>query len=393
MEQQGIETPKPRVLIVTTNPPLDTSGGSLLFYRQFILRKDYTAAVMTDNGLGKLDSIPWIKVEHPAWMQRLARTRLSLWVHDWIHLYAGRFVRREWVQFARDFKPDVIVGGAETWMMDLALSLGRQLNVPVAGFFMDWPTYASLGHDWCMNRLGEHFRKRYRASDAAFSISPEMREVLGEHPNSHLYYPSGEWSKSAPREPERAGDAPFTLLFAGNLGQWYGQAVDSLIRVLQDHPGLQFRVAGNNVPWNPAREQALRENGVFLGFLKNGEYRQALAEADALLVVMGFDEESRLIESTSFKSKMVDYLLQQKPLIIWGPEYCTAVRHARREEFGEVVTDPDPRAVVAVLESLKADPDRQARLVGNGERFFRENLESGRVFGHVRRVIGELIAS
>lgn len=371
---------RPRALIITTNPPLKEMGGSLLFYRQFIERNDYEVAVMTDRLDTRLESIPWYQVRHSRFLQRLLRTRISLWGHDFIHLFAGNFISRQEMDFARTFNPDIIITGAETWMSDFAITLSRKLDVPVAGHFMDWPTYASLGHDWAKRRFTGIFKRRYQRCDLAFGICPEMLEALGPHPNAHVYYPSGNWQEASPDHAAGKSGTPFTLMFAGNLGQWYGHAVNDLIDAMKGCEQCRLWVAGKNAPWSSEREAALIQSGTYLGFLDHDSCSEALQQADALLVIMGFDEESRMIESTSFKSKIVDYLVQQRPLIIWGPEYCTAVRHARREGFAEVVTERDPAAVVQALDRLRSDPEQRLRLIESGKRFFKENLDADLVF-------------
>ena len=373
---------KPRALIITTNPPLKEMGGSLLFYRQFIERDDYEVAVMTDRLDKKLDDIPWFQVGHPRLLARILKTRFALFGHDYIHLYAGKFISRDAISFARDFNPDIIITGAETWMSDLAITLGRKLNVPVAGHFMDWPTYASLGHDWVKKKFSSIFKRRYHCCQLAFGICPEMLEALGPHPNAHVYYPSGTWTGKETDSHEPVRESPFTVMFAGNLGQWYGEAIVDLLGVMGNGKGnnIQLRIAGKNAPWTEEREKELVREGVFLGFLDHEACSAALGRSDALLVIMGFDEESRMIESTSFKSKMVDYLVQQKPLIIWGPEYCTAVRHAQREKFAEVITERNPEAVVAAARTLRDNPEKAKTLVQNGTRFFKENLDADIVF-------------
>ena len=374
---------KPRILIVSTNPPLQEMGGSILFYRQFILRKDFEIAVITDRYDQQLDDIPWMKAFHRPWLDRLSRTRFSLWAHDYIHYFAGHFPTRDMIQFAEDFQPDLIIGCAETWMMDVSLVLGKRLRVPVAGFFMDWPTFASLAHDWARRGMSWLFRRRYRKCDAAFCICPEMREALGPHPNSHVYYPSNEWHPPVPLRDRPSGE-PFVLMFGGNLGQWYGHAVTLLVDALEGHQQLAIRVAGANTPWSPETEEDYKRRGIFLGFLKGSQFNDALSRADALLVVMGFDAKSRDVESTSFKSKIVEYILTGRPLVIWGPEWCTAVTHARRFGFGEVVTSQNPADVVAVVERLKDDPDRQLALIAKGQEFYQQYLHPDKVFGKAK---------
>ena len=44
---------------------------------------------------------------------------------------------------------------------------------------------------------------------------------------------------------------------------------------------------------------------------------------------MSFEKEHELFMRTSFTTKFLDYVAFGKPVILWGPEYCTPVRVAR----------------------------------------------------------------
>ena len=68
--------------------------------------------------------------------------------------------------------------------------------------------------------------------------------------------------------------------------------------------------------------------GIYLGFRPPHEAASVLAGADALLVVMSFEPEHRRFMQTSFTTKFLDYTAFCKPIVVWGPEYCTPVRIA-----------------------------------------------------------------
>jgi hypothetical protein len=384
---------KPRLLIVSTNPPMNEMGGCLLLYRQFVLRDDFEVRVITDRSDYECSGISWRLARHPAIVSRLQRTRLSLWAHDWVHLFGGKFGYKDLRKFARDFNPDFVFVGPETWICNLGFKIAGDLKVPVIGLFMDWPVFASLAHTFVKKRFSHLYRQRYKQCDLAFGIAPEMLEALGPHPRARVLYPAGY--RKADQEkvtPSRKSNDPI-LFFAGNLGQWYGQAVDQLIGEFRKAPSFRFRVAGTNGPWSPKEEEQLKAEGTFLGFLKGEAYNNALEEADALLVIMGFDPEDKIVESTNFKSKIVDYLLAETPLIIWGPEYCTAVTHALREGFAEVVTVQDPKLVLQKFTALASQPDRRAQLVAKGKAFFDKHLDAEKVYPEAALEMHSLIES
>jgi glycosyltransferase involved in cell wall biosynthesis len=368
-----------RVLFVTSTPPTDSLGGALLFHRQFNGSTDYELFVVTDNLAYQAGEWPAIVLRFPAPVRRMMRTRLGLYVHDAVHLLRGAWIPPRVWRAARRFNPDLVLTGAETSMADLADRLARRLQRPLAGHFMDWPTYGMLAHRPVLAWASRQFVRRYRRCQLAFGICPEMLEALGPHPNARVFYPFAP-AHSQPLPPPPPGPIsphrPYTMLFAGNLGEWYGQALLDLWERIPAGGSLRLAIAGRHASWSAEREWQLVAHGTYLGFLKGQPYQDALARADALLVIMGFEEGARQIESTSFKSKIVDYLLAGRPLIVWGPDYSTAVRHARSEGFGLVVDTPDPAAVVEALKRLRDDPGLGRRLVEAGARFRRRCLEA-----------------
>ncbi len=102
-------------------------------------------------------------------------------------------------------------------------------------------------------------------------------------------------------------------------------------------------------------------------------------DADLLLLPMGFGDECAQIERTSFKTKFLDYLTFQKPIVIWGPEYCSAVRIAREFDAAECYTSPDAAGCIATLENVAHSSERQKQLVANAHRMYQNRFEPSRI--------------
>jgi len=71
--------------------------------------------------------------------------------------------------------------------------------------------------------------------------------------------------------------------------------------------------------------------------------------------VMSFEKEHELFMRTSFTTKFLDYVSFGKPVILWGPDYCTPVRVAREHGGAVVVTTGDPGAVISLCREIAAD--------------------------------------
>jgi hypothetical protein len=80
-------------------------------------------------------------------------------------------------------------------------------------------------------------------------------------------------------------------------------------------------------------------------------------EADALFVPMSFEDADRANMRISFPSKLTDYTGAGLPLLICGPEGCSAIRWARENPgVAEVVSEETEEALVAAVTRLANEP-------------------------------------
>lgn len=360
---------KPRILFVTMVPPINHLGGYVSFYRQFVLRNDYELFVATDREFDE-PGIPYYKIKTPAWLLRVMNSRLGVWAHDYRNLIHGRFVPKELLEQAKAFKPDIVYTVAGTWISLMARPLARKLKVPLAADFIDWSTFSVIGHKYALLCMDKVFRNIYRSCDLAFCTSLGMMEELGPHPNACIHYPIVFPVDIKPSHIDFKKEGRFKLFFAGNLGEWYGSMIERLIKVLPDYPFLDLKIAGANAKWSQSFEDELRSKGIYLGFLSKEKLALELVKADGLLVMMGFDKDAELIEKTSFKTKFIEYATFRKPIIVWGPDYCSAVRMAKKYESALICISPDPLDLINEISILRDRPETAVKYVENSIKMY-----------------------
>jgi hypothetical protein len=185
---------------------------------------------------------------------------------------------------------------------------------------------------------------------------------------------------------------PATVLFAGSLSAWYGPMLERLVRASSDSP-LRFEIFGSHVhaSWSREFDDAARAAGVYRGQVAFDQLKTHAQEADLLLLLMGFGDECAQTERTSFKTKFLDYLTFQKPIVIWGPEYCSAVRVAREFDAAECYTSPDAAGCIAAFENLARSAERQKQLVANAHRMYQSRFEPSRIHGVLLRECEKLV--
>lgn len=349
-------------------------GGSVTFYRQFIETNHYELFVASDKQCN-LPGVETLLVSLPSGLERLKKTRLGIWVHDYINLRYGSRVHSNVRKAAQEFRPDLIYTVPGTWLARMAKSLSKELGIPLAAHFMDWGTYNVIGHQWAFQQIDRQFRSYYRDCDLAFCICEEMRNELGPHRNAVIHYPIG-----APIQEEVDSSIqvnspkPIRVAFAGNLGEWYGEMILALSQVICDDE-TALSVYGTQHNWPADVEAELIRRQIYHGFRPFADLQNELKQVHILLLPMGFSEANALVEKTSFKTKWTDYIALQKPVVIWGPEYCSAVVMARKYDAAECCTSPDPAAARDTILRLATDPRRRAMLVENSLAMWRELLD------------------
>jgi hypothetical protein len=180
--------------------------------------------------------------------------------------------------------------------------------------------------------------------------------------------------------PFASNGRPATVFFAGSLSFWYGPMLERLVLAGSDSP-LRFEIFGSHVhaSWSGSFDSFARTAGVYKGQVPFDQLRTHAQQADLLLLPMGFGDECAHTERTSFKTKFLDYLTFQKPIIIWGPEYCSAVRVAREFDAGECYASPDAAGCIATLQKVAHNAERQKQLVANARRMYQSRFEPSQI--------------
>jgi hypothetical protein len=354
-----IETKRKRVLLASIAPPLNDCGVRVVLHRHLVERNPFELHVVTNADFYR-DNPGGTQLTLPSPLQRLRKSRfgpaLSPWLMDYETQIWPLTNPRKFDEAVERFQPDVILALADNCLSSFALRAARKLKIPLAGLFLDWvPIMKGLhGHAWTQSRLSRRFEVFYRECDLAFCTSDGMQDVLGAHPNSHVIYPMpGRHRVPENISPPKRGK--FRLVYVGSVENFYGRMICSVIEKMSPLTDLEIIVVGPNADWPAEILERAKANGVYLGFKPPAEAASVLAGADALLVVMSFEPEHRRFMETSFTTKFLDYSAYGKPVILWGPDYCTPTRVARRDGGALVVNTPQADEVLAACRKIATD--------------------------------------
>jgi glycosyltransferase involved in cell wall biosynthesis len=355
-----------KVLLVSIVPPRNDCGVRIVMYRHLVEREPFDLHVVSNADFAD-DLLIHTKLKLPYLVERIRKSRygprFSKWIADYKNLIWTLTIPKALDKAINSFKPDVILTLAETNLCHIAAKAAKKHKIPLVGLFLDWfPIMKGhFGHRWTRGLLSNSYRKLYHQCDLAFCTSDGMQEVLGDHTNSHVIYPMpGQHIIPDTFVPPKKGK--FRIVYVGSVQDFYGRMISSLIEAIEETDDLEIIVVGPNADWPADILNRAKEKGIYLGFMPPSEAAEVLAGADALLVVMSFEPDHRLFMETSFTTKFLDYSAYGKPMILWGPDYCTPARVAEREGGALVVDSPEVAGVLATCRKILLDPELQKKL-------------------------------
>jgi Glycosyltransferase Family 4 len=314
--------------------------------------------------------IGWPRLLH----SRFARIYGSFVVHQMPKLY------RKISRLIGDFQPQAVLTVAHgySWLTAAAFAEQNQL-----------PLHLILHDDWLVSLVGsplvrpwaeKMFGHFYRAAASRLCVSPAMEENYRKRYGAAgtVLYPSRAKGCNAPSASvPRVRDTRTGLVFAyaGTVNyKAYGDLLRTLAEAL-DKSRSQLLIFGP-VTESKATAFGLRRSNITLGgLLPSGQLIGRLKkEADVMFLPMSFASRDRQNMEISFPSKLTDYTLTGVPLLIMGPNYCSAVRWAKENSgVAEVVESLDSGLLQAAVDRLVASTAYRQQLAARA-------LEVGRTY-------------
>jgi glycosyltransferase involved in cell wall biosynthesis len=336
-----------KVLVVSSVAPNALgSGGELGLHRRLELNPRIEAEVVRWQQfpfrlkvIGKLRQLGF-RFLSQAWECLFPVLPADELVHDLIH----------------SFRPHVLVTVAHGWWHIKARKVAKEFKLPLVSLFQDWwPDFPEIPLAF-RSRVEHEFRQTCAESDVVICVSDGMCRELGEPENALVVHDVPSLARRS--EGKCHFQFPLRVAYFGNLSD-YGPLIEDALRALNNSDQVRLEVFGPSPLWTSGAEDEFRSRGVYRGFIPSNELTESLRQFQAALVVMSFAPSHRRRMTTSFPSKMIDAMQVGLPVVIWGPEYCSAVEWARGGERALCVTDPNPSAIRRALEDLAASPAKQ----------------------------------
>jgi glycosyltransferase involved in cell wall biosynthesis len=372
----------PKLLYIGDVPVESSYHGSLLLYR---LLEDYPSDKLCIVEGNLYPSTPQRRLKSVRYeslflgIGRLLRTRFHKLYSAILTRCAPNRVRRV-QKILRGFLPEAVltVSHGYSWITAARFAAKHQLPLHLI-CHDDWPRVADLPAH-AKSRLDRVFGSVYRQANSRLCVSSFMRDAYRQRyeVDADVLLPFRAADCPTYEEPPqrlRKRSSGLTVAFAGTINSaGYARALQLLTEILHKMGGRLLIFGPFNA--DDARRECLdRPNVELCGFVKSNELIERLRlGVDVLFLPMSFDKADRPNMELSFPSKLTDYTAVGLPLLIYGPDYSSAVRWALENPgVAEIVTRHEPEAQAAALERLCVPSHRVAlaeTALRKGNQFF-----------------------
>lgn len=343
-----------KVFIISSVRPEPTSAGQVILHRHLT---DITGLRYEVYGLEPVLLTPSSAIRR--FMGRLSQSRAKRIAHDFWVWRDGRWLDALLPTSVPEPSSSVVLTVAQGDVCGAAQRFAQKHRLPLVTFFHDWWPDMAAVHRSFQRHLERRFRDIYQQSQLALCVSEGMRAKLGEHSNAHVLYPIPSKMTKLAETPKRINS--LKVLCFGNLHE-YGPMVAEALQELKGHTQIRMEARGANPNWSDSLRSEMAQEGMWHDFAPRDVLQSWIQSADAFLVPMVFDPCMRRRMETSFPSKMVEMAQFGRPLVIWGPEYCSAVLWGRQGNRALCVTDPNPKVLRQELEKLASSSEEFQRL-------------------------------
>jgi len=354
--------PQPRLLVVSqTFPPLVGGTATLLSN----LLESYPGDVVAIAGYSYSRKEDLTRQPPCETVQlRFPRIRLLERLYDRAATWANRcrLLDHILMRHVRRLRPDVVLAASPGVPFFIStFRVAQRLGIPFYAHMHDlWQeNYATGGYlgrreladRWeapilkgatrvlCMTEeQSEHYRAKY-------AIEPEIL------PHT---VPPGDL-EAIPTE-LRVPRHPPTVLFVGSLCKTMNvDALGVLARAADMlEPDVELLFA-TNVSREQLSASGIESSRLVSRWMTQSEVREAQSSAAALVAPLSHKEASADEVRTVFSTKLLEYMVAGRPIVVFAPPDSHHARSARENGWGYVVDQDDPRALATGIQRVMGD--------------------------------------
>ena len=373
-----------KILIISSYAPPAISGGAQCLYRTLSnLTPDSYCFFTSHNNFkeGHSDQNYILPCRYYFFDEphdkKTKRSRLLTILNKPFRLFA---VFKQALQIIKKERIEVLVGITDQGrMFMMTYLLSKITGIPYCPWIIDLYADNNFPQPWKL--MAHYFEpKLVRGATLVFTSCPGIEEHLRNK------YPYGRFqtinisgfddNPNVTELPVQRGPE-ITLLFSGNIYWAHESAIDEIVtacRKIKDFKIKMVFYAPN--PSSTFLEKYSNNPDVEIRSAKRPELLLALSQADILLIPFSWQSESDVVIKTATPTKLIDYLVSGRPILIYAPKGSFLSKYGREKEFAAVVDEQNPEKIQSAIRKIITDREYALRLIENARKTFHENHDA-----------------
>jgi hypothetical protein len=379
----------PHVLVLGNQVPHLGSPSAIQLYSLFL---DWPADRLLAIGPDYHPYATRLACRYETWTdpwERLERTRFSRWVRTFrVAANLSAFDEHQLFMKLGEFRPDIVVSLMEFQRFYAgAWRFAQVARKPFVLLVHDLPE--SFEAHFAAANVSQRRCDRavYRGAALRLPVSEPMETELFKRYGARgtVFLPIAVSDRADAPVSRSVVDRPLTVGYAGSLGSRYDAVLRPLAAAL-DGSAIRLNVYSHSAPAWPVGKNTFYRGS----FESKVLWTKVQAECDALLIAVGSaNATDAAMNSTSFPSKLPEYLRLGLPVIMAAPEYSAVRQWAARHKDVFLLAPPEPAVICGQLSGLAGNRDLGARAGAAARRLYEREFHPTTVRERFRGLLAQ----
>lgn len=266
-------------------------------------------------------------------------------------------------------------------IINLALNIQRQFNIPVLPHFMDdWPStiykdslLSSIQRKLTLKTLKTLFSNCEKSLVISDAMKNEFERRYKKCKFFSLMNDVEEYAGSC--IDENKTEEKLSLCYAGGLHLNRWASLLELCKIANDDVTIKkIAIYTSHNDWKNV-EHYFKEFPfvIYKGFIRQTEVLKTLSDYDALIFIESFDDNIKKYTRFSISTKIPEYLSLGKTIIAVGPSDIASIAYLKENDLAIVCDDTNRTEWREVLKNNLTDKKLLDRNIENGKTIFFKN--------------------
>lgn len=315
-------------------------------------------------------------------LKKMMRSKAGIWIRNYIW-QKMLWVSPTIVDFMQKQNPSFIFYdvGNLSFEYEIATKLANHYDVPLVLYVSDDYIYTSERITPRRQKVIDSYEKMANRASLIIVISEAMKQKYSHHVSSN-YVVAMNGCDSAYSYSDCSFDySNVKAVYTGNVGLGRFETLLKVAEALSQMSQQSMLSVYSSFAINPAQVKKSEnvKTLVYCGAVFGEELNKVWDNANLLIYVESFDPKYRGILETAISTKVAEYMLAGRPIVVVAPEYSASARFIDQHKAGLVIsTNSISEIVTRLMDSFENACELRTYAI-NAKEYATRNLTKSKV--------------